>query len=686
LKEQRVRWSIRGKLLAGFGAVLSLMAVVGFMGWRYTQHMQEEYEHLYNNNLQASVHLATAQDALWQLRYGFPQFMVLTKEEDRKKIVDNEPKLYQVIDDAFAAYGRTALKPEEQQALAEWNEVFTKYKGARPKWFELYGAGKIEEAAEWRAQTTTPWGAGSVAAITKLIGLQRQTAEAQQKSVLAEAREATLVEISLLGVALLIGLGVAFTLSRSIARTALAIRTAAKGLARGDVNQQVKVQSKDELGEAAEALGDVIAYQREIATVADAVSSGDLTRSVAPKSEQDVLGHAFARMTTTTREMVAGMQTSATTLAGAAQELDRTATQTGSAVAQVTGAVDGIAAGAARTSTAARETNESVDQLTQAIDGIAKGASDQAHQAQVASETTSRLAESVERVAADAGIVAAASQHTRATAHHGAEAVRATVAGMQSIERVVSQVATRVEDLGHLGEKIGAVVETIDDIAEQTNLLALNAAIEAARAGEHGRGFAVVADEVRKLAERSQRETKAISQLIAEVQFGTREAVEAMTQGSAQVREGATRADEAGQALSDILAAVEASAVQVQGIAATAGEMAGGARDVVDAMCAISAVIEENSAATEQMSAQADQVIGAVRAIASVADEQDHVAGGATASTEEMRAHVDRLGAQAQALAAAAEQLRALTAGFTVHADEEPATKTEAQPKLRRIA
>jgi methyl-accepting chemotaxis protein len=248
--------------------------------------------------------------------------------------------------------------------------------------------------------------------------------------------------------------------------------------------------------------------------------------------------------------------------------------------------------------------------------------------------------------------------------------------------------AGKVEELGKLGEKIGAVVETIDDIAEQTNLLALNAAIEAARAGEHGRGFAVVADEVRKLAERSQRETKAIAGLIRDVQTGTRDAVKAMESGSGKVEEGTAKADQAGVALTEILDAIEAMVERVTAIATAAQEMTGASRGVVDAMASISAIVEESSAATEEMAAQASQVSESIQSIASAAEQSSGATRQVSASSDEMSAQVADVSQQAEVLAQTAAEVRALLAQFRVDAtlDGQVGDDVDQQPVEELVA
>ncbi|MFN8524901.1 MAG: globin-coupled sensor protein [Chloroflexota bacterium] len=276
---------------------------------------------------------------------------------------------------------------------------------------------------------------------------------------------------------------------------------------------------------------------------------------------------------------------------------------------------------------AVEQSTQSVAQVSTAVQQSAAGAQDQARSVTEVGANISQMTEGVERVAASAQSVSSLGEQTRQSAEEGASSVRDAVESMAGIQEVVSTAARSVEELGRLGSTIGNVVETIDDIAEQTNLLALNAAIEAARAGEHGKGFAVVADEVRKLAERSQNETRQIGELMRSVQTSVRDTVSAMREGAQRVESGVDKTSRAGNALDKILSATQETARQVSEIAAAVEEIAAQSRGISEATSGIAAIAEQAGAMAQEISASADEMAGQMGTIDAQTQQLTEIAG-----------------------------------------------------------
>ena len=242
-------------LALGFSALLVMMGIVGLIGWQYTHNMAREFEALYKDSIvQGAGYLAKAESSLWQLRYGFPQFLVLGPEE-RTKIVNDEPRLYKEVEENIRAYGAGNRTAEEKQAIKVWEEIFTKYRDARPKWFQLINDGKKEEAAEWRAQTTTPWGAGSIKALDRLIELQQQVAATRQKEVAATAATSLRVLIIILTCALVFGGFLTVVISRNIIHPILEAASVAEKIAQGNLQAKIETTRHDEIGQFLSSVG-----------------------------------------------------------------------------------------------------------------------------------------------------------------------------------------------------------------------------------------------------------------------------------------------------------------------------------------------------------------------------------------------------------------------------------------------
>jgi methyl-accepting chemotaxis protein len=273
--------------------------------------------------------------------------------------------------------------------------------------------------------------------------------------------------------------------------------------------------------------------------------------------------------------------------------------------------------------------NAFVEKLHQAIVHVARSSTDVSSAATTLDSAAEQMATGVEEAAAQVNSVATASEEMSTTSSEiaqncvmaakssekansaaisGEKIINETVNVMKRINERVKESARIIKSLGARSDQIGEVVGLINDIADQTNLLALNAAIEAARAGEHGRGFAVVADEVRKLAERTTEATKEIGDTIEAMQAETKGAVSSMEEGVKEVEVGSVEAEKSGDALSDILKQINAATVEINQIAvaseqqtATTNEIANNIQQISEVMHDTSVRIQDNASAASQL-------------------------------------------------------------------------------------
>jgi methyl-accepting chemotaxis protein len=263
-----------------------------------------------------------------------------------------------------------------------------------------------------------------------------------------------------------------------------------------------------------------------------------------------------------------------------------------------------------RVMTSAHEVGTSAGQVSSTAERIAIGADEIAGQTITVSTAGEEMSATSGDIAHNCLMAAEGAQRAAQTARNGAGVVEATIAVMGQIAGKVQESAKTVESLGARSDQIGEIIGTIEDIADQTNLLALNAAIEAARAGEQGRGFAVVADEVRALAERTTRATREIDLMIKAIQGETRGAVAAMEQGVHQVQSGTKEAAKSGDALRDILDQINAVAMQVNQIATAAEEQTATTHEISSNMQHITGVVRQTAAGAHESATAAAHLHG----------------------------------------------------------------------------
>ncbi len=435
------------------------------------------------------------------------------------------------------------------------------------------------------------------------------------------------------------------------------IESVASELSTGNVEIEMKSDRSDEIGSLQSAFSEMISSIKKQSGVVEQISLGNLDINVPVRSEKDLLSKSLIKVTESLKTLVSevkylsesavngnlSVRGDSNKFEGGYKDIIFGVNNTLDAVilpieegakvlskmakndftAKVTGnykgdhkiIVDSINEVSNSLSNAFFEINAAVHETYNATSQISSSSEEMAAGAQEQSSQTTEVAGAIEEMTKtilettkNSSIAAEAAKNSGLIAKEGGKVVSQTIEGMNRVAEVVKKSAETVQELGKSSDQIGEIVQVIDDIADQTNLLALNAAIEAARAGEQGRGFAVVADEVRKLAERTTKATKEIATMIKQIQKDTEGAVISMKLGTEEVVKGKSLADKAGQSLQQIIASADEVVDMVTQVAAASEEQSSAAEQISKNVEGISNVTQESAAGVQHIARAAEDL------------------------------------------------------------------------------
>ncbi|MDB6166328.1 MAG: methyl-accepting chemotaxis sensory transducer [Lacunisphaera sp.] len=385
--------------------------------------------------------------------------------------------------------------------------------------------------------------------------LATRAAEAQ-----ASARRATFAivggTLAAIGVLTLVG----FLITRDIAHPLREITATAERIAAGDLSVVTSASDRtDEVGVLDRTFSRMTGSLKTMADVAGKIAAGDLRAKIAPQSEKDVLGNAFALMVENLQRLMADLTEGVNVLGSSANEISVSTTQ--------------LAASASESAAAVSETTTTVEEVRQT--------------AQVANQKAKNVADTAQKAAQ--------------VSLSGRKSIEDVSGGMNRIRQQMEAIAASMGRLSEQSQAIGQIIATVEDLAAQSNLLAVNAAIEAAKAGEHGKGFGVVAQEVKSLAEQSRQATSQVRTILSDVQKATATAVLATEQGSKAVEAGARQTELSGEAIQALAGSVSEAVQAATQIAASSQQQLVGVDQVATAMENIKQASTQNVASAKQL-------------------------------------------------------------------------------------
>ncbi|MEW6732077.1 MAG: methyl-accepting chemotaxis protein [Acidobacteriota bacterium] len=380
----------------------------------------------------------------------------------------------------------------------------------------------------------------------------------------------------------------------------------------GDFTTKIAVSNHDEIGALGRQINSMVAYLRNMALLSDNIASGDLTVQVEPLSAQDSFGNSFSKMVRALCLTVAKVRRSAEKVRGISINLAASGQQLERDSETVVGAVQDTAA--------------TIEELSHNVHSIANNIESQSSSITETSVTVQQISNQMQGITKNTNQLTLLAKGARGVVGDGRQAVEKAADSMREINVAISTTATTIQEFGEHAATIGRIVEVINAISDQTNLLALNAAIEAARAGDHGLGFGVVAEEVRKLSERTAKSADEISILISGLEKGVGQVTKQMKRSTELVREGLDLSDNTVGTLNKIdtvVSQVAQTSIDIDNIIV---EQSAGTQQLQEAVQDILVITQEIQAASQEQATSTGEIVKAVNRIREAAERNAKVA------------------------------------------------------------
>jgi len=420
-------------------------------------------------------------------------------------------------------------------------------------------------------------------------------------------------------ISLLFAAGAGFIISTNIANNMLKGIAFAQNVAKGDLTRHIDVESGDEIGMLGKSLNEMVENLKQMVNKIKVSASNTIDATNRIDMEKLAKGSGLqAASIESTAVLNSKMDTSIKSVADGAESLSRSASESLTSILEMTTSIKEVAKGADNLSNTVRDASASVEQMTASIKQVSQNLSELSTSSEETASTVNEFADSLKMVDTNAHESAILSEQvTKDASELGIKAIENTIESMKRITNSAEETSNVINKLGEMSSQIGKILKVISDVADQTNLLSLNAAIIAAQAGERGRGFGVVANEIGDLAERTAYSTKEIASVVSAVQKEVTEAVSSIKEVSTNAVAGMKVAEDAGNVLNKIVGSSKKSSKTAWEIKRATKEQANGVVQINESIVRFTEMIRQISYATSEIEKGTDQIMIAVENVQS---------------------------------------------------------------------